>query len=66
MQSENRLTKSKLLYIGLYEETAMSSRYNVILFDKYSPEKFKMFFDAKIRMIPRDVSINMRNESEKD
>ena len=44
----------------------MSCRYDLILFDKYSPENFKMFFDAKIRMIPRDVSINMRNESEKD
>ena len=47
--------KSKLLYMGLYEKTAMPFRYDLILFDKYSPEKFKMFFDAKIRMIPRDV-----------
>ena len=44
----------------------MPFRYDLILFDKYSPENFKMFFDAKIRMIPRDVSINMRNESGKD
>ena len=34
--------KSKLLYIGLYEKTAMSSRYDVILFDKYGPENFSM------------------------
>ena len=48
--------------MGFYEYTAMSFRYDLILFDKYGPENFKMFFDAKIRMILRNVSINMRNE----
>ena len=65
MQSENRSNLSQS-YCTWGCRQAVSFRYDLILFDKYTPEKLKMFFDAKIRMIPRDVSINMRNESKKD